>query len=113
MCIRDRYVAAELFGWPKELADWRFRVTWVGVLVIGTVFALYAERPQQLIVFAQVANGLLLPVVAVFLIWLTNNEAVLGRFKNSWRANLFGVAVVLVTVGLGVVGVLKAFKVFG
>ena len=107
------YVAAELFGWPKELADWRFRVTWVGVLVIGTVFALYAERPQQLIVFAQVANGLLLPVVAVFLIWVTNNEAVLGRFKNSWRANLFGVAVVLVTVGLGVVGVLKAFKVFG
>ena len=107
------YVAAELFGWPKEFSDWRFRATWVGVLVIGTVFALYAERPQQLIVFAQVANGLLLPVVAVFLIWVTNKETVLGRFKNSWLANVGGVAVVLVTVGLGIVGVLKAFKAFG
>ena len=107
------YVAAELFGWPKELDDWRFRATWVGVLVIGTVFAVYAERPQQLIVFAQVANGLLLPVVAVFLIWVTNKETVLGRFKNSWLANFFGIAVVLVTVGLGVKGVLVAFKVIG
>lgn len=107
------YVVAELFGWPKELADWRFRVTWIGVLLIGTVFALYAARPQQLIVFAQVANGLLLPVVAVFLIWVTNNETVLGRFKNSWLANICGVAVVLITVGLGVKGVLVAFKVIG
>ena len=107
------YVVAELFGWPKELADWRFRVTWIGVLLIGTVFALYAARPQQLIVFAQVANGLLLPVVAVFLIWVANNEAVLGRFKNSWLANICGVAVVLVTVGLGVKGILVAFKVIG
>ena len=107
------YVAAELFGWPKKLSDWRFRVTWVGVLLIGTVFALYAERPQQLIVFAQVANGLLLPVVAVFLIWLTNTETVLGRFKNSWLANICGIAVVLVTVGLGVKGILIAFKVIG
>ena len=106
------YVAAELFGWPKELSDWRFRATWVGVLMTGTVFAVYAERPEQLLVFAQVANGLLLPVVAVFLIWVANNENVLGRYKNSWRANLFGIVVVLVTVGLGVVGVMKAFKLF-
>jgi len=106
------YVAAELFGWPKQLSDWRFRVTWIGVLMTGTVFAVYAERPQQLLVFAQVANGFLLPVVAVFLIWVANNEIVLGRYKNSWRANLFGVTVVLVTVGLGMVGVMKAFKLF-
>lgn len=107
------YVAAELFGWPKELAHWRFRAVWIGVLITGVVFALLVERPQTLIVFAQVANGLLLPVVAVFLIWVTNNETILGRHKNSWTANFLSIAVVLVTVGLGAAGILKAFKVFG
>jgi len=105
------YVTAELFGWPKELADWRFRVVWISVLVSGVSFALFVQQPQQLIVFAQVANGLLLPVVAVFLIWVANDEKVLGRHKNSWLVNFLGITVVLVTLGLGLVGVLKAFKV--
>ena len=81
------------------------------MLVSGVSFALFVQKPQELIVFAQVANGLLLPVVAVFLIWVANDEKVLGRYKNSWPVNILGIAVVLVTFGLGLVGVLKAFKV--
>ena len=107
------YATAELFGWPKELSDWRFRATWISVLLTGVSFALLFEKPQQLLIFAQVANGLLLPVIAVFLIWATNNEAILGRHKNSLRVNILGVAIVLVTMGLGLIGVLKAFKVIG
>lgn len=105
------YVTAELFGWPKELADWRFRTIWISMLVSGVSFALFVQQPQQLIVFAQVANGLLLPVVAVFLIWVANDEKVLGRHKNSWPVNFLGITVVLVTFGLGLVGVLKALKI--
>ena len=107
------YATAELFGWPKELSDWRFRATWISVLLTGVSFALLFKKPQQLLIFAQVANGLLLPVIAVFLIWATNNEAILGRHKNSLRVNIFGVAIVLATMGLGLIGVLKAFKVIG
>ena len=106
------YATAELFGWPKKLSDWRFRSIWILVLLTGVSFAMRFKSPE-LIVFAQVANGLLLPVVAVFLIWATNNEAILGRHKNSWWTNLLGITVVLITMGLGLVGVLKAFKVIG
>ena len=107
------YATAELFGWPRELSDWRFRSIWILVLATGVCFALFVDKPQQLLVFAQVANGLLLPVIAVFLIWATNKEEILGRYKNSWRTNFLGIAVVLITMGLGIVGVLKAFKVIG
>lgn len=107
------YATAELFGWPKELSDWRFRATWISVLLTGVSFALVFDKPQELLIFAQVANGLLLPVVAVFLIWATNSEAILGRRKNSLPVNLLGIFVVLITMGLGLVGVLKAFKVIG
>ena len=107
------YATAELFGWSKDLTDWRFRATWISVLATGVCFALIFQKPQQLLVFAQVANGLLLPVIAVFLIWATNSEAILGRHKNSWWINLLGITVVLVTMGLGLVAILKAFKVIG
>ena len=103
------YATAELFGWPKKLSDWRFRVIWILVLLTGVSFALRFKSPE-LIVFAQVANGLLLPIVAVFLIWATNSEAILGRHKNSLRANFLGVTVVFITIGLGLFGILKAFK---
>jgi len=107
------YATAELFGWPKQLSDWRFRVTWISVLLTGVSFALVFDKPQELLVFAQVANGLLLPVIAVFLIWATNSAALLGHRKNSLLSNLLGIIVVLTTMGLGMVGVLKAFKVIG
>lgn len=105
------YASAELFAWPKELSDWRFRATWISILMVGVMFALFVQSPQQLLVFAQAANGLLLPVIAIFLIWAANNEGILGRYKNSWQANSLGAVVVLVTFGLGLVLVLKAFKV--
>ena len=106
------YATAELFGWPKKLSDWRFRAVWISVLLTGVSFAILFTSPAELISFAQVANGLLLPVVAVFLIWATNSEAILGRHKNSLGVNFLGIAVVLVTMGIGLVGILKGFKFF-
>jgi Mn2+/Fe2+ NRAMP family transporter len=68
-------------------------------------------RPIAAIVFAQAANGLLLPVIAVFLLVAVNRPSLLGRHRNGWRSNLAGAAVVLVATGLGVVQILKVLGV--
>ena len=107
------FATAELFGWPKEMSDYRFRGTWISVLAVGTFFALLASKPEQLIIFAQVANGLLLPVIGIFLVWVVNDEKLLGKHRNRWFANLLGGIVIFVTAGLGITGILKAFKVLG
>jgi Mn2+/Fe2+ NRAMP family transporter len=106
------FVTAELFGWPKEMSDFRFRLVWISVLLVGMFFALISTSPQQLIVVAQIANGLLLPIIAIFLIWVANDRQLLGEYKNNIVANLLGIGVVIVTVGLGLIGILKALKVF-
>lgn len=94
-------------GWNRGAAgpggfdDWRSRSVWIAVLATGTLFAALQTRPLPAILFAQAANGLLLPVIAVALLWVMNRTALLGHHRNGRLANGLGVIVVLVTIVLG------------
>jgi Mn2+/Fe2+ NRAMP family transporter len=105
------FATAEVFGWEKEMSDRRFRAIWILVLAVGVVFASAGIKPLQVIVFAQVANGLLLPIVAAFLVWVMNDKKIMGEHANSLAVNVMGLLVISVTLGLGVVGVLKGLGV--
>jgi len=96
------YAASGALGWKGGLRSRRFRGVWLLVLVTGMGFGVLGIRPVPAILFAQVANGLLLPAVAVFLLLAANDSTRMGRWKNGSMANLVAVAVVLVTVVLGV-----------
>ena len=84
---------------------WRYRSIWLGVLAAGTIFGLTGVRPVPAIIAAQVLNGVLLPVVAVFL-WRVMNDrdllgdAVNGRFNNWVMGLVVAVAMVLGARGL-------------
>ena len=81
--------------------DRRFRRTWMAVLSIGIIVACLGFRPIEIIRVAQVANGLLLPIIAFFLIWICSQERVMGRHKNSrWQIAL-GLVILLTTILLG------------
>lgn len=84
----------------------------LGVLAIGTLVAVSGLKPVTVILFAQVANGLLLPIIAVFLLITMNRKAILGSHTNSLRANVLGGIVVLITFGLGLRLVLRAINVW-
>ena len=65
------------------------------------IVALTGIKPITIILGAQFANGLLLPIVAAFLLFAMNQKAMLGRYANGWRANLAGGTVLIITLGLG------------
>ena len=78
-----------------------FRAIALSVIVIGATLALIGIRPVEVIVTAQFANGLLLPIIAAFLLYAMNRASILGRYANGWIANIAGGAVMLVATGLG------------
>ncbi|MEL6132134.1 MAG: Nramp family divalent metal transporter [Bacteroidota bacterium] len=84
----------------------------VGILLIGLYFALRGEKPLEVIVFAQIANGLLLPIIAGFLIWIMNDPAIMGKFKNNLWFNVWGAMVWIVSLGIGIKGLGKALALF-
>lgn len=95
-------------GWRTSLDAPGFRLVWLLVLLTGTLLAATGTRPVQAILFAQAANGLLLPVVALFLLLVMNSRALLGGHRNRWLANGFGGLVVLVATALGGLRLIEA-----
>jgi NRAMP (natural resistance-associated macrophage protein)-like metal ion transporter len=104
------YAVSGALGWPADLADRRFKLIWMLVLGGGMLAAALGTRPIGAILFAQAANGFLLPIVAVYLIYMMNSRKLLGEFRNGWRSNVVGVLVVAVVSGLGF---FRLFQVFG
>lgn len=88
---------------------WRFRSVWLLVLAVGVGVSLSGARPVPVILLSQALNGILLPVVAVFLLLAVNDRRQMGsRALNGWLANLLTVGVVAVTFVLGLNGLSKA-----
>lgn len=103
------YVAKGCFNWDGDLKSARFRWVWGFVLITGVIVGTLGLKPIQIIQFAQVANGVLLPVIAVFLLWVVNRPSVMKSYTNSWWQNGLGIAIVLITLGLCVRTFLKIF----
>jgi manganese transport protein len=104
------YVARSCFGWSESLKDIKFKLVWFFILALGILFSSLQFKPIEIITFAQVANGLLLPIVALFLLWIVNKTAVLGEYKNSTTQNIFSIAIILITIILGMKGIISALS---
>jgi manganese transport protein len=95
------YALTSVLGWSTDLKDRRFRAIWAAIVLVGVVIALVDTNPLVMIVVAQAANGILLPVVAAFLLVIMNRSDQLGAHRNGSVANVLGVFVVLVVTVLG------------
>lgn len=89
--------AKSLLGWSET--GWPYRLVWLVVMAVGLGFGLLGVKPVPVIVLAQAANGLLLPVVTVFLLLAVNKLPV--AYRNSLWQNLAMGLVVAVTAFLG------------
>jgi NRAMP (natural resistance-associated macrophage protein)-like metal ion transporter len=105
------YAVSGALGWRADLSDWRFKAIWALVLGFGMIAAALGTRPINAILFAQAANGFLLPIVAVYLLYVMNSRSLLGDYRNRLASNLVGTLVVLVVSGLGVYKLLQVFGV--
>ena len=88
-------------GWESDLRDQRLRTIWGAIIVIGSTLAALATKPVTVILFAQAANGILLPVMAGFLLIVMNRRALLGDHVNSRSNNISGILVLAIATGLG------------
>lgn len=105
------YVATGCLGWPMKMKSVKFRAVWMFILIIGVISSSSGFKSIEIIKFAQVANGILLPVIAGLLIWIVNKKSVLGKFKNSKWQNSIGLMILIITIFLGLKSILKVFEV--
>lgn len=95
------YAVAGIMNWPTNLRDKRIMAVWSSTILFGIFFYSLGIRPLQLISIAQMANGLLLPFIAIFLMILVNKRSVIGEDKNTLVGNILGVMIIGIVVFLG------------
>ena len=101
------YVAKSCFGWQDSLKSRKFRAIWIIILIIGVLVSMVKINPIEIIKFAQFSNSLLLPIIAIILLWLINNKNIINN-KYSYRyQNIFGFFIVIISLILGTKGLIS------
>jgi len=104
------YVASGCLGWKSNLKSKKFKAVWIFILLLGVLFSSLGIKSIEIIKFAQVANGILLPIIAGFLLWIMNKQSLLGDFRNTKVQNGIGLIILAITIFLGLKSIFKVFN---
>ena len=103
------YVAKSCFGWNNSLKSNRFRLVWIFILTTGVIVSMIDINPIEIIKFAQFSNSFLLPIIAITLLWLINDKNIISPKYNYKYQNIFGFFIVIISLILGVKGLIFLF----
>ena len=103
------YVAKSCFGWNNSLKSNRFRLVWIFILITGVIVSMININPIEIIKFAQFSNSLLLPIIAIILLWLINDKNIINPKYNYKYQNIFGFFIIIISLILGIKGLIFLF----
>ena len=94
-------VICGILGWSQEIHSLSMRIS-MGIIVgLGLLFASLGIKPVQLITLAQLANGVLLPLISGWIIYIASQKGVLGNYRNKAGHTIIAVVIWLITLILG------------
>jgi len=103
------FASSGVLGWKGGHDSQGFRGVWLGVILVGFVVSSFNLNPLAVIISAQVANGLILPIASIFLLLILNNHKKMGDLANNSLQNILGGLIILVVTLLGIWNILKLF----
>jgi Mn2+/Fe2+ NRAMP family transporter len=88
-----------------------FYALYTGLIIMGGLAVLVIDESRQvsMILFSQVANGILLPLVLMFMLRLCNREDLMGPYRNTRTFNIIAWATCLLIVLLTVLWLVMSF----
>jgi len=98
--INKRFGEAPAFYW-----------LYTSLIFLGALAVVFLSEDQQvpIILLSQVANGVLLPFVVIFMLQLTNREDLMGPYKNGRAFNIIAWATCIVMIVLTAMLALTSF----
>jgi len=107
------FASSGVLGWKGGHDSKGFKGVWLGVILAGLIVSYLREafnfNPLSVIIFAQVANGFVLPVASIFLLFVLNNRQKMGKLVNNIKQNILGSLIILIVSILGLWNIIKLF----
>ncbi len=98
------------FGWNNALNSNPMRWTFSLIILLGVIFASLGIKPVELITIAQLTNGILLPVLSTFILWVVNNRKLMNKYKNGVVLNILGFGIWIITWVLGIKSIMSVLE---
>lgn len=95
-------VICGILGWNQNIQSHSMRVSMGVILFLGILFSSFGIKPVTLITLAQLANGILLPLISGWLLWLSTKKDLLGAQALGFKGILFGIFIWAITLVLGI-----------
>ncbi len=88
-----------------------FYSLYTGLIILGGLAVLVLSETKQIrfILFSQVANGILLPFVLIFMLRLCNRKDLMGAYRNSRAFNIIAWATCIVIILLTLLLIISSF----
>jgi len=114
--LATAYCVCEAMGWESgvdhdfESAP-QFMWLYTGLIVLGALFILIPNAPLiAIMLISQVANGMLLPFVLIFMLILINKKELMGEYVNSKLFNLIAWITVVIMIVLTLILVVSSLR---
>jgi len=113
--LSTAYTICEAFGWEssvnRKFAEApQFYGLYSIMIILGAAVILFPNIPLIPIMFySQVINGVLLPVILIFMLILVNDRRIMGKFTNGWVMNLISLSTIALLIFLSGAMVVTAF----
>jgi Mn2+/Fe2+ NRAMP family transporter len=108
------YAISESFGWKEGLyrklneAKAFYGVIIVSI-IIGIIINFIGIDPIKALIYSAIANGIVAPIVLVFIVQISSNKKVMGHYRNSKFANYIGWTTIIL---MGIVALAAIFAMF-
>jgi NRAMP (natural resistance-associated macrophage protein)-like metal ion transporter len=115
--LSTAYAVCGAFGWERGVStSWSeapiFNGLYTALIAIGAAVVLLPGLPLiQVIVATQLLNGVLLPIVLIFVLRLVNDSDLMGKHTNGRVFNILSYATTAILIGLTVA--LLGFSILG
>jgi Mn2+/Fe2+ NRAMP family transporter len=103
--LSTSYAVSEAFGFERGISRSFgeapiFFGLYTAMIVIGAAVVLLPVDPIGVILLSQLIDGILLPVVLVFILLLINNRGVMGKYTNTAAFNVIAWATAVALIAL-------------
>jgi NRAMP (natural resistance-associated macrophage protein)-like metal ion transporter len=108
------YAISESLGWKEGLyRKWHEARAFYGVIIvsilIGILINFLGIDPIKALIYSAIANGIIAPIVLVFIVHISGSQKIMGRHKNSLLTNVIGW---IITLCMGVTAIAALYILF-
>jgi len=102
------YAISESFGWKEGLyrkynSAHAFYSVIIISIVTGIVMNFIGMNPMKALIYSAVLNGVIAPIILIFIIRISSNKKIMGEFKNNLITKILGW---VITVFMGIIAIM-------